>query len=213
MVRGMRFLVEDWVFYTVILITAACCGLRIPIGHETRGPIRASPGWRKTSRPPHLRLVGVWGKHALARLDMIGLPLLSLAGAALVSIAFVQGELRDAPGALDMATNEPEMVRVISALHWALVIIYISTSGLVSWVAALMLRPVATSWADQLRHRRISQVTEATRKTKFVEAGTIVAWVAAIIASVAALAVILLTPVLAYGLFSVLGLPAEPATN
>ena len=213
MVRGMSFLIKDWVFYTAVLMILACCGLWIPIGRETHGPVRASPGWRKTRRPPRLRLVGVWGRHALTRLDLIGLPLLSIAGAALVSIAFVHGELRDAPGALNMSTSEPEFARIISALHWALVIIYVSTSGLISWVAALTLRPVATSWSDRLRHRRIVQISEPSRKMKWLEAGTVVAWVAAITASVAAIAVILLTPVLAYGLFSVLGLPPEPPAS
>lgn len=147
--------------------------------------------------PPHLRLIGVSGKHALTRLDMIGLPLLSVAGAALVSNAFVHGELRDAPGALNMSPSEPEIARVISALHWTLVIIYMSTSGLLAWVVALTLRPTATRWTDRLAYRRGNQVAEANRLSKWIEAGAIVAWVAAITASVAALAVILLTPVLA----------------
>ena len=158
-------------------------------------------------RPSHLRLVGVWGNRVLKRLDMVALPLLSLLGAALVAIAFIFGELRDAAGATGPQIGSENLASVVDAIHWALRMVSIATSGLLAWSAALALRPCARNWMAGLQPLpRLGDYSKEARKMRRLEARAILAWLAAVTAAVSALAVIAMTPVLANALFSVLEL-------
>ncbi|WP_419916662.1 hypothetical protein [Candidatus Poriferisodalis sp.] len=125
-----------------------------------------------------------------------------------MALAFMHGELRDAFDARTSPLDSMDLSGVVDAVRWTLRMVFIATTGLLAWAVALTLRPSARRWMVGLRRLPgLGDYSIEARKPRFLELQAILAWFAAVTASVSAVTVIVMTPVLADALFAVLDLP------